>query len=281
MHVPQPNCFIVHSPPLPNSTSSVSPLIIGHRGASIVAPENTLISFERALDECADGVELDVRLARDGVPVVIHDANLQRTGQGKGVVAEMTSGELGRSDVGSWFNRLHPRLASIEYTRQFVPTLDQVFTIFKDQPGPGVIYVEMKTDHAEDTYIALSRSVVQVIRDHGLKSRVVVVSFNLRAVAEIKTLDPDIRTGALFEPRRHALKIIRKHPMIAAALECGADEILLHRLIANRRNVDLSLESNLLPVVWTIDDPKWVHRAASMGVHAIITNNPAGMIASR
>lgn len=255
-------------------------MIIGHRGASTVAPENTLGSFARALDEGADGVELDVRLASDGVPVVIHDANLRRTGLCKGVVGAMTSTELGKSDVGSWFNRLHPRLADAGYTRQFVPTLDQVLGFFKEHSArPGVIYVEMKTDRAEDAYVDLCRSVVQLIRGHGLQSRVVVVSFSLRAVAQIKTLDPAIRTGALFEPRRNTVKIIRKRPMITAALECGADEILLHRLIANRRNVNLSLESSLLPVVWTVDDPKWVRRGASMGIHAIITNDPAAMSA--
>lgn len=231
------------------------------------------------MDEGADGVELDVRLASDGVPVVIHDANLRRTGLCKGVVAKMTSSELGRSDVGSWFNRLHPLLANAEYARQFVPTLDQVLRFFKDHPArPAVIYVEMKADQAEDAYVDLSRSVVQLIRDYGLKSRVVVVSFNLRAVAQIKSLDDAIRTGALFEPKRNTVKIIRKHPMITAALECGAEEILLHRLIASHHIVDLSLESDLQPVVWTVDDPKWVRRAASLGIHAVITNDPAAMI---
>ncbi len=243
-----------------------------------MAPENTLASFARALADGAVGIELDVRLTRDGVPVVIHDANLRRTGLREGLVAEITSSELGRTDVGGWFNRTHPQLARAEYAWQFVPTLDQVLVFVKNHPRAVVIYVEMKTDKTEDAYIDLSRSVVQLIRDHGLGSRVVVVSFNLKAVAQIKTIDPSIRTGALFEPRRNTVKIIRKHPMITAALECGAEEILLHRLIANRRNVDLSLESDLLPVVWTVDDPKWVRRAASLGIHAVITNDPAAMI---
>lgn len=232
------------------------------------------------MDDGADGVELDVRLTSDGVPVVIHDPTLKRTGLCKGVVGEMTSSELARSDVGSWFNHAYPRLANAEYTGQFVPTLDQVLRFVKAHSArPGTIYVEMKTDHAEDTYVDLCRVVVKLIRDHGLKNRVVVVSFNLKAVAQVKSLDAAIRTGALFEPRRNTVKIILKHPMITAALECGANEILLHRLIANRRNVDLSLESGLRPVVWTVDDPKWVRRAASLGVHAVITNDPAAMIA--
>jgi glycerophosphoryl diester phosphodiesterase len=234
------------------------------------------------LDDGADGVEFDVRLARDGVPMVIHDANLRRTGQGRGVVAEMTSSELARSDVGSWFNRAHPKRANADYTRQFVPTLEQTLGLLRNHAaGPGLIYVEMKTDHAEDRYLDLCSAVVQLVRDHRLESRVVVVSFNLTAVARIKVIDPGTRTGALFEPRRHTVKIIRRHPMIAAALECGADEILLHRTIANRRNVDLSLESNLRPVVWTVDPPKWMLRATSLGIHALFTNNPAAMIARK
>lgn len=224
------------------------------------------------------GIELDVRLSRDGVPVVIHDANLRRTALREGLVAEMISREIGMTEVGSWFNRAHPQLARAEYTRQFVPTLDQVLAFVKNHPKAVAIYVEMKTDQAESTYVDLSRAVVQLIRNQGLGGRVVVVSFNLKAIAQIKTIDPSIHTGALFEPRRNTVKIIRKHPMISAALECGAEEILLHRSIATRRNVDLSLESDLRPVVWTVDDPKWVRRAATSGIHALITNNPAVMV---
>jgi glycerophosphoryl diester phosphodiesterase len=256
-------------------------LIIGHRGAAALAPENTLVAFARALNDGAAGVELDVRLAGDGIPVVIHDATLRRTGLREGVVARMTSRELRKIEVGSWFNRAHPQLARVEHTRQFLPTLDQVFAFFKDHPSrPDVIYMEMKTDKAADTHVDLAGSVAQLINYHGLRSRVVVVGFNLKAVAQIKTIDPAILTGALFEPRRNTVKIIRKHPMITAALECGADQILLHRLIATRRIVDLAAESDLRSVVWTVDDPKWMRRAASFGIHAVITNNPVEMTAN-
>lgn len=261
-------------------TISKTPLIIGHRGASALAPENTLAAFKRALIDGADGVELDVRLAADGVPVVIHDANLRRTGLCEGLVAKMSSTELGQTDVGSWFNSNHPHLARGEYSRQVVPTLNQVFDLFrKPSTHSALIYVEMKTDKAEATHVALARAVVQLVNDRDLRNRVVVVSFNLKAVAEIKRVDSTIATGALFEPRRSPVKTIRKHPMITAAVECGADEILLHRLIATRRLVDLAEESDLRSVVWTVDDPKWTRRGAAFGIHALITNNPAEMMA--
>ena len=233
------------------------------------------------MEDGADGVELDVRLARDGVPVVIHDSTLRRTGLCEGVVAEMTSVELGQTDVGSWFNRCRPQFPKAEYARAFVPTLDQVFRHFQSyEATPGVIYVEMKTDRVDDANIDLINSVVQLINGHSFHSRVVVVSFNLKAIAQIKQLDPSIPTGALFEPKRSALQAFRRHPMISAAINCGADEILLHRLIATRRLVRLATEENLRPVVWTVDDPRWARRAMDYGVHALITNNPAAMAAS-
>lgn len=266
---------------LPDTISKTPPLIIGHRGASALAPENTLAAFKRALEDGAAGVELDIRLASDGVPVVIHDANLRRTGLREGVVEKMTSTALGQTDVGSWFNSSYPRLARAEYSRQVVPTLDQVFDLFKTRSmRSALIYVEMKTDGAETNPVELAGGVVQLVNDRDLRSRVVVVSFDLKALAQIKKIDSAIATGALFEPGRNPVKTIRKHPIISAALECGSDQILLHRLIARRRLVDLATRNNLLPSVWTVDDLKWNRRATSFGIHALITNHPGLMMAS-
>ncbi|HEX6626268.1 MAG TPA: glycerophosphodiester phosphodiesterase family protein, partial [Pyrinomonadaceae bacterium] len=105
--------------------SSTTPLIIGHRGASALAPENTLVAFERALDDGADGVEFDVRLARDRVPVVIHDATLRRTLLRDETVAALTSSELRRWDAGTWFTLRFPERARDDYHLARVPTLDE------------------------------------------------------------------------------------------------------------------------------------------------------------
>jgi len=244
-----------------------------------VAPENTLASFARALDEGADGIELDVRLARDGVPVVIHDATLMRTGGLEGVVAKMTSAELGKINVGGWFNRKHAGLARAEYDQQFVPTLDQVFVSLKNQlKRQSVIYVEMKTSRRDGSSIDLPQLVPRVIAAHQLEKQVVIVSFNLKAIATVKQVNASIRTGALFEPRPRAIEAIRKRSIMARALDCGATEILLHRLIVRPRLVSLATEAGLVPVVWTVDDPKWIARAKNYGIHALITNNPAKLL---
>ena len=252
-------------------------MIIAHRGASAVAPENTLAAFARALADGADGIELDVRLSRDGVPVVIHDETLLRTGLLKGVVAEMAASELGKVDVGSWFNRAHPKQAREEYAGECVPTLGEVFRLFQDRDAR--LYIEIKTG-ANEGFAELTQTVAQLIRKHKLHSRVVVVSFDLAAIANIKRIDSAIRTGALFEPKRKPATLARKRPMIEAAIDHGANEILLHRSISTRSAVRLATDNDLAVVVWTVDDPEWISRARSLGIHALVSNNPGLMTAA-
>ena len=104
-----------------------APLIIGHRGASALAPENTLVAFSRALRDGADGVEFDVRLSGDRVPVVIHDDSLKRTGQTTRLVKDLTAAELQQCDVCSWFSPLQSENKQYAGT---VPTLAQAFDLF-------------------------------------------------------------------------------------------------------------------------------------------------------
>src|SRR5947209_20303962 len=161
---------------------TAQPLIIGHRGASADAPENTLSAFTRALRVGADGIEFDVRLARDGVPVVIHDATLQRTGLKNGAIAELLSSQLKTIDVGSWFNQAHPNAASAEYARETVPTLKQVFEVFAGTRG--LLYLEMKCVKEESERLAAE--VVKLIRKCSPAGHVIVESFELSALKTIK-----------------------------------------------------------------------------------------------
>lgn len=261
----------------PATTPANNPLIIGHRGASLLAPENTLAAFALAMESGADGIELDVRLSRDGVPVIIHDATLERTGLRSEAIAEMDAKQLGQVDVGSWFNRAHPKRAREHFAREGVPKLDQVFRLLRDRAAR--LYVEMKFGADEGT-TELAQAVARLIKEHKLHRRTVVVSFDLAAVAQIKQTDPAIRTGALFEPKSDLTTVVRKQRMIKRAIDHGANEILLHRSIATRATVRLAIESDLPVAVWTVDEPKWIGRAYRAGIHALITNDPANMLAS-
>ena len=118
------------------------PLIIAHRGSSALAPENTFAAFKLAIKDGADGIEFDVRLARDRVPMVIHDATLQRTAGFSGRVSGYASHELSKIDVGTWFNKKHPSKARKEYSAETVPSLSGLLELMRG--NDGLIYLEMK-----------------------------------------------------------------------------------------------------------------------------------------
>lgn len=248
--------------------------IIGHRGASAHAPENTLAAFALAFEVGADGIEFDVRLARDRVPVVIHDASLRRTTSTEGPVACLSSTELGQLDAGSWFNRRHPARARDKFTHARIPTLAEVFEM---QTDDKLLYVEMKCGMREMK--ALADEVCALVRSYNLRERVVVKSFTLEAIGEIKRLDPLIPTAALFERKLTRPAPSARH-IIEQALACEADQLSLQRTLASPRILEEAARRGLKTVVWTVDDPAWIKRARAHNVHALITNDPALMCAA-
>lgn len=256
------------------------PLILGHRGSSALAPENTLAAFARAMSDGADGIEFDVRLSRDQVPVVIHDATLKRTAGIHRQVSELTAAELQEIDVGSWFDR-RQRGTTTTFAGERLPTLSQVFDLFKTTGG--VLYVEMKCEAGEvDGGAALASAVVRVTRAAEMADRVVVESFDLEAVAEVKRIDAGIRTAALFEPKlSRPISTLRKLKMVDLARGVGADEIALHHTLAGTRVVEKARQQGLEVVLWTVDDPGWIRRGRSLGVKTLIANNPGMMVRLR
>lgn len=256
-------------------SAQLRPLILGHRGASALAPENTLAAFRRAMDDGADGIEFDVRLSRDGVPVVIHDASLKRTALVDRCVSDMTAAELREIDVAASFVA---GTGSEFFAGERLSTLEQVLTLF--QTNAGALYPELKCEAHEAKDLAAA--VVEVIRRAQMNSRVVIESFNLRAIAEVKTLDSELKTAALFEPKlSRPLSLIRRLQMIEIAVESGADEIALHHSLASGRVIEHAKAGKLEVVVWTVDELRWVEHARARGIKALIANNPAPMVARR
>jgi len=251
-------------------------LILGHRGSSATAPENTLAAFSQALHDGADGIEFDVRLSRDGVPVVIHDATLKRTGRIDQPVSELTAAELQQVDVGSWF--AERRQTTQTFAGEKLPSLTQVFEFFA--PNRGVLYIEIKCDADEGS--ALASEVVRLSREFQMADRVVVESFDLAAILAVKKVDTEIRTAALFEPKlSRPISTVRRLKMVDAALEVAADEIALHHTLAGPRVIEKATRQGLEIVVWTVDEPGWISKARSLGIKALIANDPATMVRHR
>jgi glycerophosphoryl diester phosphodiesterase len=252
------------------------PLIVAHRGASAHAPENTLAAFQMAMDVGAEGVEFDVRLAKDGVPVVIHDPDLRRTGKRNEIVADLTSKELSSVEVGTWFNRRFRAKARPEFANETVPTLQQTLTLLKDFRGR--IYVELKADGSN--FRGLANAVCDVIRDSPLLRQMIVKSFKFASIPEVVHRLPHVQTGALF-----ALEIMRflrrREHIVTLAQEFGADHLSVHYSLVTPRLCRLAREAGMPLTVWTVDDPKWISRRRNLGIDAVITNDPAKLLAGR
>ena len=253
------------------------PLIIAHRGASSRAPENTLAAFRRAIDDGADGVEFDVRLSKDGVPVVIHDATLGRTAGIKKRVADLTAEELSRLDAGSWFNVAHPARARSEFAREGVSSLRTVLETVESSPGP--IYVELKCE-AERDLSPLIDAVCNEIEQSPFLNRIILKSFRLGVIPQVRAVLPDVRTAALFAPQ--VMRFLRKEKyLINIARELGADHLSLHKSLVNRKLIRKAEKYGMPVTVWTANSPRWIARATKQGVFAIITNDPLKMLARR
>ena len=258
---------------MPFHYNQIKPLIIGHRGSSAVAPENTLAAFRRALADGADGVECDVRLAKDDVPMVIHDADLRRTGLREEKICDLTSVELMKIEVGSWFNLRYRSKARREFRRETVPTLAQFFELMRG--NNKLIYVEMKCDEGNECGIA--KAVAQVIKEFDFAARVVVKSFEHASIIEMKKLLPSLKTAALFRPKPARLFNPTKR-LINPTLKIAADELSIHYSLATKRTLDRAHLASLPTLIWTADHPVWIKRALKLGIHAVITNNPARLL---
>lgn len=254
--------------------SRSDPLVIGHRGASAYAPENTHAAFKLAFVLGANGIEFDVRLASDGVPYVFHDARFERTVGICGTADHYPSTMLEQAYAGEWFNARFPRHACESYAFELIPTLAQVF----ERYGTHLLYAEMKCEDATRRP-ALARAVVELIRQHNLADRVIVKSFAHDSLREVKRLAPEIRTAALFG-RSWPHPLISSARIIAEATDCGADEISLHRSLLREKTVEAAHKRGLEVLAWTINSPTALRRVLKLNLRAVFTDYPGRMRAA-
>jgi len=185
------------------------PKLVGHRGALAVTPENTMASFERAWRDGVDLVELDVRLSADHQVVVLHDATVDRTTDGSGLVTEFTVAELRRLDAGAWFDA---RFAS-----ERIPTLVEVLTWAKWRVG---LLLELKFDPFGSYDPALVPAVLRDVSAMGVGDQVAFISYQTRALVQVTALAPDIPVGPM-PPRDGILRSVawlsRRFPALVRA----------------------------------------------------------------
>jgi glycerophosphoryl diester phosphodiesterase len=240
------------------ATSAAPPLIIAHRGASEDAPENTIAAFELALEQGADGIELDVHLAADDHPVVIHDFTLERTTDGAGPVSAHSVRELKRLDAGGWRDR--------RFRGQRVQTLQEVLERFR---GRARFWVDVKG--GSTLYPGIEERVVSLLEIYDVVDRVLVQSFDHDALARMRAMSRDLRVGPLVD----------RGPLGSGRLRAGASDaicpsasMLTEAVLAEIRGAGLDC------YVWTVNEPAQMDRLVSWGVSGIITDRP-GVLRAR
>jgi len=258
------------------SAGKANPKIIAHRGASAVAPENTLAAFREAIAAGADGIEFDVRITKDNEAVVFHDRKLRRTTGKKGTVADLTSAELCKLDAGSWFGRTNGNHSDNSFSDEVVSTLKQTLDFLSD--FNGTIYIELKCKEADVE--RLTRRVGEILNQTKRTDRIIVKSFKLSVIPLIKQHCPGVRTAALFAPK--VKNVLRKEKyLVKIAEEIGADELSLHYTLATKKLMKKARSRGLKVAIWTADNPRWIKRALRLGLNSIITNDPKKLLARR
>jgi len=233
----------------PRPLRPLSPLVLGHRGASALETENTVEAFARARADGADGVELDVRLTGDGRMVVFHDDDLTRLGGDPARIAETPFSRLRELRLSSG-----ARIATLEEAYEAV--------------GPDLmVNVELKMEGVGGSLGVLVEAAAAVIERLGVGERTLVSSFNPWAVRRWMRRAPRVRAGYLFEASSplHALTAAWLRPF---ALNPELALCTPARVARWRRR-------GAFVVVWTVDDPAALSACRAMGVAAIIANDPA------
>jgi len=223
--------------------------ITAHRGAAMWAPENTLASMQRALDDGTDWVEIDVQESADGRVVVVHDSDFMKLAGVPTKVWEATYDELLQIDIGSSF--------APEFSDQRTPTLEQVLELARDRAG---VNIELKY-YGHDQ--SLEQRVVDIVESMGMQDQVVVMSLKYDAVQKVRALRPDWTLGLLTAVA------------IGDLTRLDADFLAVNTGLASRSFIKRAHAAGKEVLVWTVNDSLTAYAMISRGADGIITDDPA------
>jgi glycerophosphoryl diester phosphodiesterase len=233
-------------------------LAIAHRGASGYAPENTLAAFRRAVSQGVTFIETDLHLTRDAHFVAIHDETLERTTNGHGPIQQLTLAEARRLDAGSWF--------ASEFIGERIPTLDDILEFARK--NDVVFYLEIKPG----AFWGGEHALIGALRSSGEIARVVVISFEPAILASLRSIEPTLMTGMLYDGKI-------QNPF-EKATEIGARQIAIRGDLVTPNFLQEAHSRDLQVVCWTINSPAHMRLLMSAGVDGIMSDYPDRLLAS-
>lgn len=234
--------------------------IFAHRGSKGTHPENTIPAFLAAVKAGADGIELDVQLSKDGIPVVIHDEKVNRTTNGSGLVKDFTLRELRKLDAHQGYRK---RLRAL-FKKTTIPTLEEVLDVLGKYPL--ILNIELKTDTYD--YDGIEEKVLELCQKKAGRLTFVFCSFNLETLARLRALDKDIKLSAITKldvedalAQRDILKLDSINPPFKI------------------RNIDAL--KNVPTRCWTANKPGQIEALFDEGVQGFMTDFPAKAVEIR
>lgn len=268
MSAPDPSDEPVSSSRAPRSQSGVRrefrraagapPLVLGHRGARARAPENTIAAFDLAMDEGADGVELDVRMTSDGALVIAHDDELHLASGRRVRVSKLSSAQLAGIPTSD-----HPAVPTLEATLDWAVSRG------------ALLNVELKGDVPQAAWMA--RKAVRLL-EHLETSGILVSSFNPHQVA-IVARRRIVPVGLLLHAgQSFARRLLDLSPLTYRAL--GAQAVHPERTLVSTSLMKSLKRDGAIVNAWTVNDPDEAIRLANLGVDALITDYPREILAA-
>lgn len=239
-----------------------APLVIAHRGASLLAPENTMAAFRLAAELGADAIEFDVKLSRDGIPVIHHDNTLDRTTNGTGKIKDKMFDELKKLDAGSKFGSL--------YAGESIPSLAMVLIELKDK-----LLLNIELTNYNTPSDSLPEIVLSCLGSETLDESVLISSFNPLALRRTNKLNPNIRTALLVGAGMPA--------WIRALLEklTPHDDLHPHFHMVDKNLIQRSHRSDGRINTWTVNEYDDMTELLRLGVDGIITDDVQAAIRAR
>lgn len=239
------------------------PLIIAHRGDSAHRPENTLAAFASALEVGAELVELDVQLTRDGAVVVMHDASVDRTTDGRGRLNDLTLAEVRKLSAG------YPRRFGSAWAGERVPTLAEALALLRDR---GRAMVEIKADSVtSDDEGGIEALTVAEVRRAGMEKDVALISFDRRALLRCRRLAPEIARGHLFVRGQAG-------EMLSAAREAACEVVMPEKRALSAELRDRAREVGVKLATWVIDEPDELRALARFDLYGVGSNRPGVLL---
>ncbi|WP_217586645.1 glycerophosphodiester phosphodiesterase [Lentibacillus saliphilus] len=230
-------------------------MIIAHRGASEQAPENTMPAFDLAWRMGSEGIETDVQLTKDNVPILIHDERINRTTNGRGYVKDYTYHELIQLDSGQWFN------PSFSGTK--IITLEQFLNWIKDKP----LYLNIELKNNKIDYKGLELAVLELIAHYKVANRTTLSTFNPNSVNRLHKLNPTIDSALLLSKRKSS-------NLVQHAKALGANALHIKYRMLTPEIVEACRRESMALRVYTVNSSKHMLRCFQLGCTAIFTDIP-------